>query len=56
MTLSDGSVEEIETGLPDLDVIVHFDWSPDGERFVFTGWKNGKKEFWILEDFVADLK
>jgi len=52
MTLSDGSVEEINTGLKDLDYIVHFDWAPDGERFVFTGWKNGKKEFWMMEDFL----
>jgi Tol biopolymer transport system component len=52
MTLSDGSIEDIETGLPDLDVMVHFDWSPDGERFVFIGWKNGNKEFWFLEDFL----
>jgi Tol biopolymer transport system component len=52
MTLSDGSIEEIETGLPDIDRIIHFDWSPDGERFVFVGWKNGKKEFWLMEDFL----
>jgi Tol biopolymer transport system component len=56
MTLSDESVEDIETGLPDLDVIVHFDWSPDGNRFVFTGWKNGKKEFWLMEDFISGLE
>ena len=52
MTLSDGSIEEIETGLPDLDRIVHFDWSPDGQRFVFTGWENGKGEFWFVEDLL----
>ena len=46
------SIEEIETGLPDLDVLVHFDWSPDGERFVFIGWKYGEKEFWFLENFL----
>jgi Tol biopolymer transport system component len=52
MTLSDGSIEEIKTGLSDIDRIVHFDWSPDGEKFVFIGWKNGKKEFWFVEDFL----
>lgn len=56
MNLSDGSVEEIETGLPDLDAIVHFDWSRDGKKFVFSGWKNGKKEFWFLEDFLQGLE
>ena len=56
MTLSDGSIEEIKTGLSDIDRIVHFDWSPDGERFVFSGWKNGKKEFWLLEDFLPELE
>jgi Tol biopolymer transport system component len=56
MTLSDGSIEEINTGLSDIDKIVHFDWSPDGERFVFSGWKHGKKEFWLLENFLPELE
>ena len=56
MTLSDGSIEEINTGISDIDRIVHFDWSPDGERFVFSGWKHGKKEFWLLEDFLPELE
>ncbi len=52
MTLSDGSIEEIKTGLTDVDGIVHLDWSPDGERFVFIGSKVGKKEFWFVENFL----
>jgi Tol biopolymer transport system component len=52
MTLSDGSVEEINTGLTDLDKIVHFDWAPDGEGFVFIGWKTGKREFWMMENIL----
>ena len=51
MSLEDGSIEDIETGLLDV-TIYHLDWSPNGERFVFGGWKGGDKEFWFLEDFL----
>jgi len=56
MTLSDGNIEDIKTGLTDIYQITHFDWSPDGERFVFIGWKYGKKEFWFVEDFLTEEK
>lgn len=56
MTLSDGRIEEVKTGLTDLDGITHLDWSPDGERFAFIGSKDGKKEFWFLEDFLPQVK
>lgn len=56
MTLSDGSVEEINTGLTDLDTIVHLDWAPDGEKVVFIGWKLGKREFWMMENFLPATK
>ena len=32
--------------------IYHLDWSPDGERFVFGGFKGGDAEFWFMEDFL----
>lgn len=51
ITLDDGSIEDISTGLIDVN-IYHLDWSPDGERFVFGGWKGGEAEFWFLEDFL----
>lgn len=51
MSLSDGSIEGIETNLVDV-YIYHLDWSPDGERFVFAGMKGGKKEFWFMENFL----
>jgi len=51
MSLSDGSIEQISTALKDVR-IHHLDWSPDGKRFVFGGGKGGKKEFWLLEDFL----
>jgi Tol biopolymer transport system component len=51
MSLEDGTIQDIETGLVDTN-IYHLDWSPDGSRFVFVGWKGGEKEFWLMEDFL----
>lgn len=53
MNLDDGSIENIETGLIDVGLF-HLDWSPDGKRFVFGGWKGGNAEFWFLEDFLPN--
>ncbi len=50
MSLSDGSIENINTGLVNV-TIYHLDWSPDGKRFVFGGY-GGNPEFWFLEDFL----
>jgi Tol biopolymer transport system component len=55
MNLADGSIEDIETGLEDV-TIHHLDWSPDGKKFVFGGIKGGKKEFWLMEDFLPLVK
>ncbi len=52
MSVDDGSIQDIETGLVDVD-IYHLDWSPDGKRFVFAGWKAGDKEFWLMENFLS---
>ena len=51
ITLADGSIEDIKTGLVDVNVY-HLDWSTDGERFVFGGFKGGGAEFWFLENFL----
>jgi len=51
MNLDDGNIEDISTGLVDVN-IYHLDWSPNGERFVFGGWKGGNAEFWFLENFL----
>lgn len=50
MSLSDGSIENINTGLVDI-TIYHLDWSPDSRRFVFSGY-GGNPEFWFMEDFL----
>lgn len=50
MSLNDGSVENIETDLVDVN-IHHIDWFPDGSKFVFGGSKDGDGELWIMEDF-----
>ena len=51
VSLSEGSIEDVKTNLVDVK-IYHLDWSPDGERFVFGGVKEGDFEFWFLEDFL----
>ena len=51
MTVDDGSVQDIETGLIG-GFIYHFDWSPDGKRFVFAGSLEEHPEFWLMEDFL----
>jgi Tol biopolymer transport system component len=55
MSLEDGSVEDIETGLVETS-IYHLDWSPDGEKFVFAGWQGGEREFWLMENFLHLVK
>ena len=55
MSLDDGSIQDIETGLVDTN-IYHLDWSPDGKRFAFCGWKGGNREFWLLEDIPPGSK
>jgi len=55
ISLKDGSIVDIETDLVDTK-IYHLDWSPDGDRLVFGGWKGGSPEFWLMEDFLPDEK
>jgi Tol biopolymer transport system component len=53
ISLIDGSTEDIKTGLLNVS-IYHLDWSPDGKRFVFGGWKGGEPGFWFLENFLPE--
>lgn len=55
MSLIDGSIEDIKTGLLNVE-IYHLDWSPDSKRFVFGGWKGGDPEFWFVENFLPLVK
>jgi Tol biopolymer transport system component len=52
ISINDGSIEDIETEIVDLTDIFHFDWSPDGEKFVFVGFRGDNPEFWLMEDFL----
>ena len=51
MNVDDRSIEDVETGLVDVNIF-HLDWSPDGKRFVFGGVKGGGNEFWFMENFL----
>src|SRR5680860_336202 len=51
MTVSNGNIEDIKTNLENVE-IGHIDWSPDGEKFVFAGSKEGTREFWFMENFL----
>jgi Tol biopolymer transport system component len=55
ISIKDGSIEEIKTDLLDVE-IYHFDWSPDGDRFVFAGYQGGDSEFWLMENFLPAIK
>ncbi len=55
ISIDDGSIVDIKTGLVDIN-IYHLDWSPDGDRFVFSGYKGDSPEFWLMEDFLPLVK
>ena len=55
ISINDGSIEDIKTDLVDVN-IYHFDWLPDGSKFVFGGWQGGNAELWIMEDFLPLVK
>ena len=54
ISLEDGSIVNIETGLVDSNIGDRLDWSPDGERFVFVGGKGAGMEFWVMENFLPE--
>jgi Tol biopolymer transport system component len=55
MSLEDGNIVDIKTDLVDTNVY-HLDWSPDGKKLVFGGYKGGNREFWLMEDFLPLVK
>jgi len=55
ISINDGNISDIETGLVDTQ-IYHLDWSPDGKKLVFAGYKDRGREFWVMEDFLQLLK
>jgi len=52
LDIKDGSIREIETSLPDDIKLLYLDWSPDGNQFVFGGWRQGLDEFWMIENYL----
>jgi len=55
ISIDDGNISDIETGLVDTR-IYHLDWSHDGKRLVFAGYKGQGREFWLMEDFLPLVK
>ncbi len=55
VSIDDGSTEDIETGLVDINLF-HLDWSSDGDRFVFSGYHGDSPELWLMEDFLPKEK
>jgi len=55
ISIDDGSIVDIETDLVDINIF-HLDWSPDGDRFVFSGYQGDSSEFWLMEDFLPLVK
>lgn len=55
MSLEDGNILDIKTDLADTSVY-HLDWSPDGKKLVFGGYKGGGREFWLMANFLHLVK
>ncbi len=53
MNVNNGNIEDIETNLGDVKIF-HLDWSPDGQKFVFGGEKEGVQELWFVENFLPE--
>ncbi len=51
ISINDGSTKDIETGLENINMY-QLDWSPDGDRFVFSGFQGDRPELWFMEDFL----
>jgi Tol biopolymer transport system component len=55
MSLEDGNIVDTKTDLVDTS-IYHLDWSPDGKKLVFGGYKGGGRELWLMENFLPMVK
>ena len=52
ISLDNGSIVSIQTGLTESTIGDQLDWSPDGERFVFVGGTGESNELWLMENFL----
>jgi Tol biopolymer transport system component len=51
VSLDDGSIVNVDPHLS-LARIYHLDWSHDGEKLVFAGYRGGEMGFWLIENFL----
>jgi Tol biopolymer transport system component/beta-lactamase regulating signal transducer with metallopeptidase domain len=51
VSLDDGSVVDVDVHLSSAR-IHHLDWSRDGEKLVFAGYRGGQMGFWLIENFL----
>jgi Tol biopolymer transport system component/beta-lactamase regulating signal transducer with metallopeptidase domain len=51
VSLDDGSIVNVDPHLS-LARIYHLDWSRDGKKLVFAGYRGGEMGFWLIENFL----
>lgn len=51
ISLDEGSAVDIDPRVGTTK-IYHLDWSRDGEKLVFAGYRGGEVEFWLMENFL----
>jgi len=51
VSLDDGSVVDVDVHMSSAR-IYHLDWSRDGEKLVFAGYRGGQMGFWLIENFL----
>jgi Tol biopolymer transport system component len=53
-SIDGGEPVEVKTGVLSEDAEnLHIDWSPDGEKIVFSASMGGEAELWLISDFLA---
>ena len=56
VSLEGGVSEEVKIGLPGDTQSLHIDWAPDGEKLVFSAYRGGDWELWLISDFLPKEK
>jgi Tol biopolymer transport system component len=55
-SLDGGKQEELHTGLDTDARLSEFSWSPDGSKIAFFSSIGGDAEFWLISDFLPEVK